>query len=380
MTSIPPLQTTQLHVDPAVIDLGVGQPQFSLLPLERIRKAAELHFSLNDANFLQYGAEQGDGYLLRELARFLTQEYAFLVLPQTLFITNGASSGLDLICSLLTRPDDVIFVEEPSYFLAMQIFTDHRLQLVPIPIDEHGLVVEALEDALKKYHPVFLYTIPTFQNPSGRTLSEERRRRLAQLSREHDFLIVADEVYHLLNFGAQPPRPLAAYAETGNIISLGSFSKILAPGLRLGWIQTDPARVRTFVECGLVNSGGGLNPFTSGIILRLIEAHELKENIQALCATYQARAAAMDAALRAHLPEVVFEAPRGGYFYWIRLPNGQDAQALRKRAQRFQVDFRPGVLFSSQGRLRDYARLCFAFYEADQLTEGIERLQHALEA
>ena len=283
MTSILPLQTTQLHVDPAVIGLEIRQPQFSLLPLERIRKAADWHFSLNDANFLQYGAEQGDGYLLRELAGFLTQEYAFLVLPQTLFITNGASSGLDLICSLLTRPGDVIFVEEPSYFLAMQIFADHRLQLVPIPIDEHGLVVEALEDALKKYHPVFLYTIPTFQNPSGRTLSEERRRRLAHFSREHDFLIVADEVYHLLNFGAQPPRPLAAYAETGNIISLGSFSKILAPGLRLGWIPTDPARVRTFVECGLVNSGGGLNPFTSGIILRLIEAHELKENIQALC-------------------------------------------------------------------------------------------------
>ena len=137
------------------------------------------------------------------------------MLPETLFITNGASSGLDLICSLLTRPGDVIFVEEPSYFLAMQIFADHRLRLVPIPIDEHGLVVEALEDALKKHHPVFLYTIPTFQNPSGHTLSDERRRRLAQLSREHDFLIVADEVYHLLNFGAQPPTPFARLRRNG---------------------------------------------------------------------------------------------------------------------------------------------------------------------
>jgi len=378
MAATPPLQTTQMHVDPTVIDLGVGQPQFSLLPLERIRRAAERHFAQNDASFLQYGAEQGDGYLLQELARFLTQEYAFPVLPQTLFITNGASSGLDLTCTLFTRPGDTIFVEEPSYFLALQIFVDHRLQLVPIPVDENGLVVEAVEEALKKYRPVLVYTIPTFQNPSGRTLSDERRRQLAQLSREQDFLIVADEVYHLLNFGGQRPTPFAAYAEMGNIISLGSFSKILAPGLRLGWIQTDPARVRTFVECGLVNSGGGLNPFTSAIILKLIETHELKENIQKLCSIYRTRAAAMDAALRAHLPGVSYETPRGGYFFWIQLPNGLDARGLMKRAERCQVSFRPGVLFSSQGGLRDFARLCFAFYEADQLTEGVERLQRAL--
>ena len=129
-----------MHIDPAVIDLGVGQPQFSLLPIDLIHRAAERHFAQNDANFLQYGAEQGDGYLLRELARFLTQEYGFPVQPETLFITNGASSGLDLTCTLFTRPGDTIFVEEPSYFLAMQIFADHHLRVVPIPIDEHGMV------------------------------------------------------------------------------------------------------------------------------------------------------------------------------------------------------------------------------------------------
>jgi len=373
-----PVQTTQMHIDPAVIDLGVGQPQFSLLPIDLIHRAAERHFAQKDANFLQYGAEQGDGYLLRELAHFLTQEYGFPVQPETLFITNGASSGLDLTCTLFTRPGDTIFVEEPSYFLAMQIFADHRLRVVPIPIDEHGMAVEALEGELKKHHPVLVYTIPTFQNPSGHTLSEERRRRLAQLSSEYDFLIVADEVYHLLNFTALPPTPLAGYAGLGKIISLGSFSKILAPGLRLGWIQTDPARVKTFVECGLVNSGGGLNPFTSAIIMKLIESGGLKENIQKLCSVYQARSAAMDAALRKYLPGAAYEVPQGGYFYWIRLPNGRDAQALRKRAEDFQVSFRQGVLFSSQDGLRDFARLCFAFYEADQLTAGVERLMRTL--
>jgi 2-aminoadipate transaminase len=370
---------TQMHDDPAVIDLGVGQPHVSLLPMESIRQAAELRFAQNDASFLQYGAEQGDGFLRRGLARFLTEQYGLPVAAQDFFITNGASLGLDLTCTLFARPGDTIFVEEPSYFLALRIFTDHHLRVVPVPIDENGLVVAALEQELKKARPTFLYTIPTFQNPSGTTLSEERRARLAQLSREHGFLIVADEVYHLLNFSAQLPPPFAAYTGQGNIISLGSFSKILAPGLRLGWIQTDPQRAKAFAGCGLLDSGGGLNPFTSAVVRGLLEDGWLKANIARLCATYQARAAAMDAALRSFIPGAVYQVPRGGYFFWVLLPGGRDARALLKRAEEFKVSFRPGVRFSSQGALQDYARLCFVYYEADQLAEGIARLGRALE-
>lgn len=373
------VQTTQMIDDPAVIDLGVGQPQLSLLPLERIRQAAEIRFAQNDPTFLQYGAEQGDGYLRQGLAHLLTEQYGFPVFPKNLFITNGASLGLDLTCTLFAKPGDTIFIEEPSYFLALRIFADHHLRLVSIPVDENGLVVEALEQELKKVRPTFLYTVSAFQNPSGYTLSEERRARLAQLSRENGFLIIADEVYHLLNFSAELPRPFAAYTEEGNIISLGSFSKILAPGLRLGWIQTDPQRAKAFAACGLLDSGGGLNPFTSAIVRGLVETGGLKANIEHLCTTYQARAASMDAALRKYIPGAVYQVPRGGYFFWIRLPDGRDAEALMKRAEKFQVSFRPGVRFSSRGALRDYARLCFAYYEADQLAEGIARLGRALE-
>ena len=379
MDSDTAVQTTQMLTDPAVIDLGIGQPQLSLLPLERIRRAAEMRFAQNDPAFLQYGAEQGDGFLRQELAHFLTDQYGFPVFPKNLFITNGASLGLDLTCTLFAQPGDTVFVEEPSYFLALRILADHHLRLVSIPIDENGLCVEALEQELKKVRPNFLYTIAAFQNPSGYTLSEERRTRLAQLSREHGFLIVADEVYHLLNFSAQLPRPFAAYTDQGNIISLGSFSKILAPGLRLGWIQTDPQRAKAFAACGLLDSGGGLNPFTAAIVRGLLETGGLKPNIEHLCTTYQARAAAMDAALRKYIPGAAYQVPQGGYFFWIRLPDGTDAEVLMKRAEKFQVSFRPGKRFSSQGALRDYARLCFAYYETDRLVEGIARLGRALE-
>lgn len=371
------IQTTQMHVDPSVIDLGIGQPQSSLLPLEAIRRAAEIRFAENNPNFLQYGAEQGDGYMRRALAQFLSAEYGFPVEAGSLFITNGASLGLDLACTLFSKPGDAIFIEEPSYFLALRILADHHLRLVPIAVDDHGLVVEALEQALQKTRPAFLYTIPTFQNPSGYILPEERRAKLAELSREHDFLIVADEVYHLLNYTAQLPRAFAGFAGEGNVLSLGSFSKILAPGLRLGWIHTDLARAKALALCGLADSGGGLNPFTSAIVRGLLENGGLKHNIQHLNHVYHERVKAMDAALREYLPEAHYQAPGGGYFFWLRLP-GVDTEALMQRAEAFKVSFRPGVRFSSQGGLREYMRLCFANYEADELVEGIRRLARAL--
>jgi 2-aminoadipate transaminase len=373
-----PIQTTQVNLTPDLIDLGVGQPQLSLLPFHRLRQAAERCFEQRNSEVIQYGAEQGNGYLLQELATFLTRGYGFPTATENLFITNGASQGLDLVCTLYTQTADTIFVEEPSYFLALRIFADHHLRLVPIPVDEQGLSVDALEVELKRHHPKLLYTIPTFQNPSGRTLSAERRSRLATLSLEYNFWIVADEVYHFLNYTVHPPQPMASYIGQGNIISLGSFSKILAPGLRLGWIQADVASVKRLAHCGLLDSGGGLNPFTSAIVCYLLETNELVANIEELRVVYATRIKALDSALRQALPEVSYEVPQGGYFFWARLPGGRDAEVLMKRASENKVSFRSGVRFSSCGELRDYIRLSFAFYDVNQLNEGVKRLKNTL--
>ncbi len=374
------VQTTQMHVDPNVIDLGVGQPQLDLLPLQRIRKAAEMRFAQNNPDFLQYGAEPGDGYLRNALASLLSKGYGFPVDMDTIFITNGASLGLDLICTLYTRPGDLVFVEEPSYFLALRIFADHHLQPVAIPVDEDGLMIEALEAALEKMHPALLYTVPTFQNPSGCTLSQERRQRLASLSLQHDFMIIADEVYHFLNYTRQPPTALAGFASQGNIFSLGSFSKILAPGLRLGWIQTAAPRVKALASCGLLDSGGGMNPFTSAIVRGLLETGELEANIEELRTVYGHRLAVLDAALHTELPDSHFQTPQGGFFIWLRLPGRLNAREFLPRAEAFRVSYKPGEAFSSRGKLHDYVRLCFAFYEAEKLAEGVNRLKKALDS
>ncbi len=267
----PKLSTTQSEAPDDVIDFGLGHPASDLLPRTILQEAAARRLAQPDASLLQYGLEQGDGYFRLALAGFLTRHYGSAVGYDDLFVTAGASLGLDLACTLYTRPGDVVFVEEPSYFLALRIFADHHLRVVSIATDAHGLRIDALEDALRRDKPSLLYVIPTHQNPSGATLPLDRRQRLVELSQEHDFLIIADEVYHLLSFSAPPPPPLASFAAGGTVLSLGSFSKILAPGLRLGWVQAAPAHIQRLVNSGLLDSGGGLNPFTSALVRVVIE-------------------------------------------------------------------------------------------------------------
>jgi DNA-binding transcriptional MocR family regulator len=298
-----------------------------------------------------------------------------------LFVSNGVSQALDLICTLHTQPGNVVFVEEPTYFLALRIFADHWLRVVGLPTDEHGLVIEALEEELRRQRPALLYTIPTHQNPSGATLPLERRLRLLELSQQHGFTVLADEVYHCLIFGSDgAPPPMSSFVDSGTVLSLGSFSKILAPGLRLGWVQGCADRLQTLAQCGLLDSGGGLNPFTAAIVRSALDLGLQVQHLNRLRQVYAGRLAALDAALQAELAgRLAYRLPAGGFFIWARLAGGLDAEALLRAARAAGVGFRPGVRFSSRGGLRDYVRLCFAYYDEAQLTEGVNRLGQAIE-
>jgi 2-aminoadipate transaminase len=373
------LNDSQMNIPPGVIDLGAGNPPFSLLPVGLLQNAAEACFSKNNSAFLQYGAEQGDGRFRSGLADFLTQGYGFPVDADRLFVTNGISGGLDLLCTLFTRAGDTIFVEEPSYFLALRIFADHGLKVVSIDTDETGLVIESLEEKLEEHKPKFLYIIPAHQNPSGHTLSAERRAQLMELAREKNFLVFADEVYHFLSYDQQPPKSFSAWTEDAHVLSLGSFSKILAPGLRLGWIQTHLDMIQKLAGCGLLDSGGGLNPFTSAVVREVIESGGLAQNIARLKDIYKSKLSVMKSALERHLPQTIWTAPQGGYFFWVRLPDGMDAAELQRKAADLKVGFRPGVRFSSRNGLHDYIRLSFIFYEPEEIEEGIVRLKKTLE-
>lgn len=370
------LQTAQIQVPENFIDLGRGDPGLDLLPLNLLHSAAQNRLSQGDNEFLQYGTEKGDGYFRVAFADFLSKKYNFTVDIESLFITSGISAGLDLICTLFTKPGDTIFVEEPSYFLALKIFSDHGLKVASIRTDEHGLVIDDLILKLKKSKPKFVYVIPTFQNPAGRTLSQERREQLVSLAKEHDFLILADEVYQFLNYTQTPPNSLASF-HSEHVISLGSFSKILAPGLRLGWIQTHASVMQKITSAGVLDSGGGMNPFTSTIVRHVIESDNLEKNIESLKQTFAQRIKIMDECLRKYIPSAEFSTPHGGYFFWVRIPN-VDMAELRKKASDHQVGLRQGLLFSSNDSLKDYMRLSISFYDESKLEEGIVRLANSI--
>jgi 2-aminoadipate transaminase len=371
------LQTTQINVPADFIDLGRGDPGLDLLPLDLLRKAAQDGLGQTDSRILQYGLEQGDGYFRETFSKFLSRQYGFPVDPESLFVTSGISAALDLLCTIFTKPGDTIFAEEPSYFLALKIFADRGLNVVSIQTDEAGLVIDELEAALKVHKPKLVYVIPTFQNPAGQTMTSERRKQLVDLARTNNFLVLADEVYQFLSYTQTPPASFASYIDSEHVISLGSFSKILAPGLRLGWMQTHSSIIKRILASGMLDSGGGMNPFTSAVVRNVIESGGLEKNIEVLIQTYRMRVKAMDELFRQHLPQAEYSAPHGGYFFWVRLP-GIDVQELRKNAQPYQVGLRQGALFSSQNGLKDYMRLSISYYDVDQIEQGLVRLSECV--
>jgi len=369
----------QIDLAPDMIHLGIGQPSPHLLPLKEMENAAAHSLSKGKSFFLAYGEAEGNGNFRETLAGFLTDQYSNPVDPDQLLITNGNSQGLDFICNLFTRPGDTVLVEEPSYFLALKIFADHKLNLVSIPVDDNGLITDVLKERLETMTPAFLYTIPTYHNPASVTLSAKRRKELVRICAQKNLLVVADEVYHFLNYSDDPPPPMGTWSNICPLISLGSFSKILAPGLRLGWMHASQDLVKKMAGAGLLVSGGGFNPFTSEIVNSVIFLGFLKTHIQRLKDVYRQRIETFCNQLYRHLPDqAVFKVPKGGYFVWIKFPDGIDTNSFRKAAQNQNVDFHPGSLFSHKKQLNNYMRLCFAFYDDKILEEGARRIGKVL--
>ena len=358
------------------INFGLGQPSADLLPIELIRQASDAYLREAHPSELNYGELPGDARFLTSLARYLSDGYGAKTDADSLFVTGGCSQALDFISTVFARPGDTIFVEEPSYFLAFQIFRDHGLKTVGIPVDSGGLDLEYLQRELGKHQPAFIYTIPSYQNPGGHTLSAERRRKLVELSQERDFLIVADEVYQLLSYTGEPPPAFGTMIESDTVISLGSFSKILAPALRLGWIQTSDRLRQRLLGNGFVNSGGSINHFTSHIVRSAIDLGLLERHVISLRRSLSSRVNAMDEALQVHFSGIAhWSRPAGGYFFWLKFPDNVDTTPLKKRAVSLDSGFQPGALFSSRGGLHNCMRLSFAHYGEEDILQGIARLR-----
>ncbi len=382
------LPSLLISIPDGVIDLGWGHPSPRLHPTDALAAAAQSALGQQSAVPLQYGAVQGFGPLLDSLAAYLSGQDAYggPVSPASLFLTAGASAAIDLATTLYATAGDTVIVEEPTYYLIEQIFVDHGLNVIGVPTDAHGLDIDALATLLEARdapRPRLLYTIPTYQNPNGSVLTLERRRHLVELAQVHGFTIIADEVYQLLHYGPAPPPPLAMLddATDGCVISLGSFSKILSPGLRLGWVHADPEIIRRFVDSGVAASGGGLSHFAATLAHATLEMGLLQENIDTLRRVYGQRHDEAASLLRAEFNgSVDFTPPGGGYFYWLNLQDDINTERLLPMAREAGVSYRPGAAFSASGAFPNSLRISISLYETDEIAEGIRRLASVVTA
>ena len=381
-----PLPSLLISIPDGVIDLGWGHPSPRLHPTDSLVAAAAWALGRNSPIPLQYGAVQGYGPLLESLAAYLSTQDAYggMVRPESLFLTAGASAAIDLATTLYARAGDTVIVEEPTYYLIGQIFIDHGLDVIGVPADADGLDTNALESLLESRattRPRLLYTIPSYQNPNGSVLTLRRRKRLIELAQRFGFTVIADEVYQLLHYGPPPPPPLVMLDDSANgcVISVGSFSKVLSPGLRLGWVHASPEIIRRFVDSGVAASGGGLNHLAANLAHATLELGLLQKNIATLREVYGRRHDDVREILDSELADLVeFAPPGGGYFYWLRVRDGVNTDELLSYAREGGVSYRPGTAFSATGGFTDALRVSFSLYETDELAEGLRRLARAI--
>jgi 2-aminoadipate transaminase len=366
-----------------IIELVFGEPDPALLPVTEIRRACATALDGGRTAALPYGANEGPPELRRLIAARIAATEDRKVPEGEIAITGGNSLAFDQVLTRFTTPGDTVLVELPTYILALGIVRDHHVDLEAVPVDDDGLDVVVLERildalALAGRRARLLYTIPTFQNPTGTCLSAARRRRLVELAAAHDLLIVEDDVYRELVYDGVAPPSLWSIAPVATVLRLGSFAKTIAPGLRVGWLNGSATQVEHFAAAGFVDSGGCPSHFSASVVACYLEGGGYPARVERLRSEYRARRDALAAALTEHLPPgSSFVVPGGGFFIWVTLPEGLTASALLPVAERHGVSFVPAaqaMLNGDDGALR----LAFSMYPPAQLAEGAKRLGAAL--
>jgi 2-aminoadipate transaminase len=349
-----------------MISFARGVPAPECLPVEDLADCARVAIERDGKTILSYGASSGYGPLREWLAA------RHEVDPARVFITNGSLQGFVFLAQRLAVGKRVL-VEKPTYDRPLKILRELGANIEGLHCDEEGLDPDALEEALKSGEkPGFVYLIPTFQNPSGRTLSEERRRRIAELAHEHDVLVLEDDPYSLVRFEGKP-LPSVFELSGGEIAYSSSFSKTIAPGLRVGWFVLPEPLAR---ELELAANGTYIGP----VLLGQAAAHEFvsrglfEPNLERVRELIGKRRDAMLAALDRELPEIRITRPEGGYFLWAEL-GGVDATELLARAEAAGVTFVKGTDFDGEP---DTLRLAYSFVSVDEIAEGVSRLAAAL--
>lgn len=368
---------------PEVVSLAGGMPFTDAVDFDAVADVTREVIRQDGPMALQYGGGQGLGSLRQQLALVMQSE-GVASHPDDLLVTAGGQQGLDLIAKLFCNPGDVVLAEGPSYVGALGAFSSYQADVVHVPMDAEGLVPEALDDTMQRMRaerrvPKFLYVIPNHQNPAGVSLSEQRRVQLVEQAQRHDLLIVEDNPYGMLDFKGELRTAMRSLAPE-RVIYVGTLSKIFAPGIRVGWVAA-AAPVRS--KLLLLKESADLcqSNLTQCVAQRWLETQPWERQVEEFRDVYRERCEAMLTELAAEMPHgCSWSIPSGGFFVWLRLPDGIDSKELLAKALGARVAYVPGRAFYADGAGRSELRLSFCFPTADRIREGVRRLAEVLQA
>ncbi|MDO5324438.1 MAG: PLP-dependent aminotransferase family protein [Clostridia bacterium] len=363
---------------PGMISFAGGNPSNSALEPDVVRGLACEAIDRYGTNALQYGGTEGLPGLRAGIADYLSSTAGVRCTADNILPVQGSSQAFDLLLKALIDPGDVILVESPTFLGAIQAMRIYRAQLIAMPMDEGGVIVDEVEKLVKEHHPKMMYIIPTFQNPTGRTLCLERRKALAEMAAKYGFIIAEDDPYRDLRYDGEPLPSISSFDEEGWVVYLSSFSKYIAPGLRVGAAAVPHAGLLRKMVIGKQSSDVHSPILTQAIVELYLEKGLLPGHLERICAEYRKQLSAMLEGFSFFPEGTRHTLPQGGLFVWAELPEGMDAMAALNRAIEQNVAFVPGTHFYPDGGHANTLRLNFSMQEVDVIRAGMERLGRAI--
>lgn len=367
---------------PDIISFAGGLPAPATFPVAELQDICAKVLQEKGAMALQYGTTEGEAPLREAIAGWMNREKA-AIKPENILVTAGSQQGLDMVAKVFIDPGDIIIVELPSYIGGLQAFTSYRAKMIGVPQDNDGMRMDKLEKLLgklarKKKKPKFIYVVPDFQNPSGVTMSLERRKKLLELAYQHGVPIVEDSPYRDLRFAGEPVPAIYALDVQEQVIALGTFSKIFCPGLRLAWIMAPAQWLDKMI---IAKQGMDLccPTFNQLVAAEYIGRGLLPKQVEQIRELYGRKREVMLKALKKHMPRgVKWTKPEGGLFLWVKLPKNLSANELFPKAVEEKVAYVIGSAFHCDGKGQNTMRLNFSFPTEEQIEEGVRRLANVI--
>lgn len=370
----------KLTTQPEIISFAGGLPAPEFFPIEELKKVDAEILEKEGMQAVQYGTTEGYLLLREKIAEHMKTAFGVDCSAEELMITSGSQQGLSLLSQIFLDPDDVVLVESPTYLGAINAFTLQHPRFIEVPTDEQGIIPEALEKILQEHGKAvrLMYVIPEFQNPTGITWTEERRKAFMKVVGAYDFPIIEDDPYGELRYDGEKMKALKSLDTKGQLIFLGSFSKIFMPGLRLAWMAASPEILDKAVKLkqavDLQSSS-----FAQRQAYYYMKRYDINEHVRNLVQVYGKRRTLMCETMKQYFPQgVTFTYPEGGLFTWVTLPEGMDATALMPKVLAEKVAYVPGGPFYPHGGHRNHFRLNYSNMPEDRIVEGVKRLAAVL--